>query len=130
MEFSYLSPARIALICCALLSGCVSFDVVKSQTVRTGDPAKKQGTGEVVETRGGVWSGVVINALVPLPPLVIKHGDEQTIVWKENGVEVYREKTDTRVQGVACVLLVLQCGDSSAVGSWGNFLFDNSGGYH
>lgn len=112
------------------MSGCVSFDVVKSKTVTTGDVTKKQGPGEVIATRDGLWTGVVIQPLVPLPPLVIKQGQEQTKVWKQNGEVVYSEETDTQVEDVSCLFVILRCGSSRTIGSWGDFLFGDSGGYH
>jgi len=120
--------AMIGLV--GVMSGCVSFDVVRSNTVTTGDVTKKQGPGEVIATRDGLWAGVVIYPLVPLPPLVIKQGQEQTRVWKQNGEVVYSEETDTRVEGVSCALMILRCGSSRTIGSWGDFLFGDSGGYH
>jgi uncharacterized protein YceK len=112
------------------LTGCVSFDVVKSKTVATGDASKKQGAGQVIETRGGLWGGVVLNLGVPLPPLVLKHGEETTTVWKQNGEVVYTEQVDTEANGASCLILMLRCGESRKIGSWGDFLFNNTGGYH
>jgi hypothetical protein len=130
MQLKSLVSVATVLGLALVMNGCVSFDVVKSKTVTTGDVSKKQGAGQVVDTRDGLWTGVVINAVVPLPPLVVKHGQEQTTVWKQNGEVVYSEQTDTRVEGVTCVLMILRCGSSSSIGSWGDFLFGDSGGYH
>lgn len=120
----------VAVFALLLLTACVSVDRVESHKQVSGDINYKIGDGEVIETRDGLWGGIVINAIIPLPPLVLKHGEETTRVWKKDGVVVYEEKIDTRVNGVSCLLFLLTCGKSEEIGSWGDFLFGGEGGYH
>lgn len=112
------------------LSGCVSVDVIHPKKISEGNVLFKQGEGQVVDTRGRLWSGIVLNLGIPLPPLIIPYGRETTRVWRKDGQVIYTEKTDSRAQGLSCSALIIKCGYSTNVGSWGDLLFNESGMYH